>query len=172
MKAVVGCGYINAFLSINVLMLMIFLTLSLQIWDYRPMPPSLFQASLLLNLLRGKGVEEKTQCRPSLGLSFSFFFPHITMSDLSNRLVWETNQCRKDNVRASWLLCSSYFFVWSKFYLGRKPWPPWDVNLVVAKRGPSTCAVWVSLNNPWSQSPGILCLGRFTMLSATVWPGR
>lgn len=104
-------------------------------------------------------------------LVFLFFF-HITMSDLSNRLVWETNQCRKDNVRASWLLCSSYFFVWSKFYLERKPWPLWDINLVVANRGPCTCAVWVSLNNPWSQSPGILCLGRFTMLSATVWQGR
>lgn len=142
-----------------------FLALSLQTWDYRSMPPSLFQASLLPNLLRGKGVEEKTEW----GLSLLF---HVTMSDMSNWLVWETNQCRKDNVRASWLPCSSYFSVWSKFYLWRKPWPPWVVSLFIAKRGPSTCAVWASLNTPWSQSPGIHCLGRSTALSATVWQGR
>lgn len=102
---------------------------------------------------------------------FLFFF-HVTMSDMSNWLVWETNQCRKDNVRASSLPCSSYFSVWSKFYLWRKPWPPWVVSLFIAKRGPSTCAVWASLNTPWSQSPGIHCLGKSTALSATVWQGR
>lgn len=102
---------------------------------------------------------------------FLFFF-HVTMSDMSNWLVWETNQGRKDNDSASWLPCSSYFFVWSKFHLRRKPWPPWVVSLFVAKRGPSTCAVWVSLNTPWSQSTGILFLGRSTALRATVWQGR
>lgn len=61
-----------------------------------------FQASLLSNLLRDKGLEGKTWWAPSLSL---FLFFHGTL--------WETNKYRKENIRVSWPLW--YFYLISLF---------------------------------------------------------